>query len=60
VAIDSMQPVGHLCDLLGISRHRPGVFHAMVDLLYNEAEGSGETALDARLDELGRRMVRRP
>ena len=55
-----MQPVGHLCDLLGISRHRPGVFHAMVDLLYSEAEGSGEAALDARLDELGRRMVRRP
>ena len=55
-----MQPVGHLCDLLGISRRRPDVFHAMVDLLYGEAEDSGGAALDARLDELGRRMARRP
>jgi hypothetical protein len=59
VAIDSMQPVGHLCNLLGISRHRPGVFHAMVDLLYERTEDAGEAALDARLEELGRRMTRR-
>lgn len=52
-----MQPVGHLCDLLGISRRRPDVFHAMVDLLYSS--DAREAALDARLDELGRRMVRR-
>ena len=54
-----MQPVGHLCDLLGIPRRRPGVFHAMVDLLYRESAGSGETALDARIDELAARMTRR-
>jgi hypothetical protein len=54
-----MQPVGHLCDLLGISRQRPGVFHAMVDLLYGEGEGSGAPTVDARIDELAARMARR-
>ncbi|MDI9598686.1 MAG: hypothetical protein QM323_04195 [Acidobacteriota bacterium] len=54
-----MQPVGHLCDLLGISRQRPGVFAAMVDLLYSGSGDAREAALDARLDELGRRMTAR-
>ncbi len=54
-----MQPVGHLCDLLGISRQRPGVFHAMVDLLYEKREDARDAALNARLDELGRRMIAR-
>ena len=54
-----MQPVGHLCDLLGISRHRPGVFHAMVDLLHENAEGRASAGVDARIDELAARMARR-
>lgn len=55
-----MQPVGHLCDLLGISRHRPGVFHAMVDLLYEEGGShTADAGVDARVDELAARMARR-
>lgn len=55
-----MQPVGDLCDLLGISRHRPGVFHAMIDLLYEDGAGaSGERTVEGRLAALARRMTRR-
>ena len=54
-----MQPVGDLCDLLGVSRHSPGVFDAMVDIL-NEAGGGGDGGgRDARLANLGDRMTRR-
>lgn len=53
-----MQPVGDLCDLLGVSRHSPGVFDAMVDLLY-EADGGGGGGRDARLANLGNRLTRR-
>jgi hypothetical protein len=58
VAIDSGQPVGDLCDLLGVSRYRPGVFDAMVDLLF---DGENDTAVtrDARLADLGRRLTGR-
>jgi hypothetical protein len=50
-----MQPVGHLCDLLGIPRFAPGVFDAMVDLLYEE--GGDDSTRDARLASLGRRLT---
>ena len=50
-----MQPVGDLCDLLGVSRHSPGVFDAMVDLLYGDG-GDVEGARNARLADLGRRL----
>ena len=50
-----MQPIGDLCDLLGVSRHRPGVFHAMVEILYGSEDSSA--ARDARLANLGRRMM---
>jgi hypothetical protein len=52
-----MQPVGDLCDLLGVSRCRPGVFHAMVEILYGEG-GGDEAAREARLAGLARRMTR--
>jgi len=55
VALESGQPIGDLCDLLGISRERPGVFDAMVDLLDNK--GADESARDARLENLRARMV---
>lgn len=53
-----MQPVGDLCDLLGISRNSPGVFDALVDLLY-ESEGGGERGREERLANLGERLTRR-
>jgi hypothetical protein len=53
-----MQPIGHLCDLLGVSRHSPGVFDAMVDLLYG-GEAGGDAAREARLTNLGDRLTRR-
>jgi hypothetical protein len=53
-----MQPVGDLCDLLGVSRFRPGVFEAMVDILYTDGNGGGDGARDARLADLGRRLTR--
>lgn len=57
VALESGQPIGHLCDLLGISRFRPGVFDEMVDLL---GEGNGEEAQrDSRLAALQARLTRR-
>jgi len=56
VALDSLQPVGDLCDLLGVSRFSPGVFDAMTDILYSGSDGSG--ARDARLADLGRRLTR--
>ena len=59
MAIDSMQPIGDLCDLLGVSRFRPGVFDAMVEVLYAESGPSGEAARDARLAALGRRLLAR-
>lgn len=59
-----MQPVGDLCDLLGVSRHSPGVFDAICELLYgDEGAGSGaatgEAAREARLAHLARRMTGR-
>lgn len=57
MALDSLQPVGDLCDLLGVPRYRPGVFDAMVDLLYNDGE-TGESAREARLASLGHRLTR--
>ena len=51
-----MQPVGDLCDLLGVSRFSPGVFDAMVDILYSGEDGGG--GREARLVDLGRRMTR--
>lgn len=54
-----MQPVGDLCDLLGVSRFNPGVFEAMVELLYDENEASDESARDARLANLARRLTGR-
>ena len=53
-----MQPVGDLCELLGVSHFRPGVFEAMVDILYTDSDGGGGSARDARLADLGRRMTR--
>jgi len=58
VALDTLQPIGHLCDLLGISRCRPGVFDAMVDLLYGH-ESRADVAREARLADLGRRLTGR-
>jgi len=58
VALDSRQPVGDLCDLLGISRCRPGVFDAMVEILYGDAPRA-EAAREARLADLGRRLTGR-
>ena len=57
MALDSLQPVGDLCDLLGVPRYRPGVFAAMVDLLYNDGEG-GESGREARLAARGHRLTR--
>jgi hypothetical protein len=57
VALDSLQPVGDLCDLLGVSRCRPGVFQAMVELLYGEPDGEAQRS--ARLGDLGRRLTGR-
>ena len=57
MALDSRQPVGDLCDLLGVPRYRPGVFHAMCELLYG-GEGDGESARDARLADLAGRLTR--
>jgi hypothetical protein len=51
-----MQPVGDLCDLLGVPRFAPGVFDAMVDILYSDAAGGGESARSARLADLAQRM----
>lgn len=51
-----MQPVGDLCDLLGVSRFSPGVFDAMVDILYSDEAGGGEAARTARLTDLAQRM----
>ena len=59
MALDSLQPVGDLCDLLGVSRYSPGVFDAMVDLLYEADKGGGGGGRDARLANLGDRMTRR-
>jgi len=53
-----MQPVGDLCELLGVSRHNPGVFHAMADMLYEERSDDGG-AREARIADLGRRLTRR-
>lgn len=57
MALDSLQPVGDLCDLLGVSRFSPGVFDAMVEILYGD-EGGGGGAREARLADVGRRMTR--
>lgn len=51
-----MQPVGDLCDLLGVPRFAPGVFDAMVDILYSEDAGGRDAARDARLANLAQRM----
>ena len=59
MALDSLQPVGDLCDLLGVSRYNPGVFDAMVDLLYEADGGGGGGGREARLANLGDRMTRR-
>jgi len=60
VALDSLQPVGDLCDLLGVSRFAPGVFDAMAELLYGGGgEAAREDARDARLCALGDRLTRR-
>ena len=56
MALDSLQPVGDLCDLLGISRCQPGVFDAMVDILYSGEAADG--AREARLAGLASRMTR--
>jgi hypothetical protein len=53
-----MQPVGDLCDLLGVSRQNPGVFDAMVDLLYDEGDDE-DAAREARLANLGQRLMGR-
>ena len=57
MALDSLQPVGDLCDLLGVSRFQPGVFDAMADILYGEDEAGG--ARESRLADLEARMTRR-
>jgi len=49
--------VGDLCELLGVSRFNPGVFDAMVDLLYQDGEGGDGGARSARLADLGRRLT---
>ena len=55
-----MQPIGHLCDLLGISRRRPGVFAAMVEILYDEGgEGDAEAERDARVHARAMRFLGR-
>jgi hypothetical protein len=59
VALDSLQPVGDLCDLLGVSRYSPGVFDAMVDILYAGSEGDAAGGRDARLANLTQRLTRR-
>lgn len=59
MALDSLQPVGDLCDLLGVSRFNPGVFDAMVDLLYDGEAAGDESARDARLANLARRLTGR-
>lgn len=51
-----MQPVGDLCDLLGVSRFAPGVFDAMVDILYSEDAAGREGARNARLANLAQRV----
>jgi hypothetical protein len=56
VALDSLQPVGDLCDLLGVSRFSPGVFDAMFDILYSG--DSDESARESRLADLGQRLTR--
>lgn len=55
MALDSMQPVGDLCDLLGVSRRSPGVFDAMVEILYG-GSSQAETRCDQRLAVLARRV----
>jgi hypothetical protein len=59
VALDSLQPIGDLCDLLGVSRRRPGVFHAMVDLLYEGEGGSADAERDARIHARAMRFMGR-
>lgn len=61
MALDSLQPVGDLCELLGVSRFNPGVFDAMVDLLDQGDGGDGGDggARSARLADLGRRLTGR-
>lgn len=54
-----MQPVGDLCDLLGVPRFNPGVFDAMVDILDSEGGASAESARDMRLANLGLRLTGR-
>ena len=54
-----MQPIGDLCDLLGVSRCRPGVFHAMVDLLYEGEGGSADAERDARIHARAMRFMGR-
>jgi hypothetical protein len=54
-----MQPVGDLCDLLGVSRHNPRVFDAIVEILDEEGEGSDEAARDARIRERALRFMGR-
>lgn len=53
-----MQPVGDLCDLLGVSRFNPLVFDAMLESLYGEDEGEASGARDMRLARLEARMTR--
>lgn len=59
MAVTSMQPVGDLCDLLGVSRHNPRVFDAIVEILDEEGEGSDEAARDARIRERALRFLGR-
>ena len=54
-----MQPIGDLCDLLGVSRCRPGVFHALVDLLYSEEGGNAGAERDARIHARAMRFMGR-
>ncbi len=54
-----MQPIGDLCDLLGVSRFRPGVFDAMVDLLYGEVDAGSEAAREARIRARAMRFLGR-
>lgn len=57
MALISGQPVGDLCDLLGVPRFRPGVFDAMVDLLGTEGVDMEATTRRGRLADLGRRLA---
>lgn len=55
MALESGQPIGHLCDLLGIPRFQPSVFDVMVELM---GEGSGDD-VDSKVDALSERMGRK-